>query len=51
MASQCSAIKIILWNLLKKKLKIKDGGEDYIFATTLMDGKTKLIICEKVEMI
>lgn len=35
-------------DLLKKKLKLKDGGQDYIFATTLMDGKPKLIICDKV---
>ena len=35
-------------DLLKKKLKLKDGGEDYIFATTLMNGKPKLILCEKV---
>ena len=34
-------------DLLKKKLKLKDGGEDYIFATTLIDGKPKLIVCKK----
>jgi len=33
--------------LLKKKLKLKDGGEDYIFATTLMDDKPMLILCKK----
>jgi len=33
---------------LKKKLKLKDGGNDYLFATTLMDEKPKLILCEKV---
>jgi 16S rRNA G966 N2-methylase RsmD len=33
--------------VLKKKLKLKDGGEDYIFATTLIDGKPKLLLCEK----
>ena len=33
---------------LKKKLKLKDGGEDYIFATTLMDDKPMLILCKKV---
>mgnify|MGYP003385336435 FL=1 len=38
-------------DLLKKKLKLKDGGADYIFATTLLDGKPKLVLCEKVEMI
>lgn len=34
---------------LKKKLKLKDGGGKYIFATTLMDGKHKLIVCEKTQ--
>lgn len=33
---------------LRKKLKLKDGGELYIFATTLKDGKAMLILCEKV---
>ena len=33
--------------LLKKKLKLKDGGEDYIFATTLMNDKPMLILCKK----
>ena len=33
---------------LKKKLKLKDGGNDYLFATTLLDDKPKLILCEKV---
>jgi len=32
---------------LKKKLKIQDGGDLYIFATKLKDKKYKLIICEK----
>ena len=35
-------------DVLKKKLKLKDGGDDYIFATTLSDGKPKLILCSKV---
>ena len=35
-------------DLLKKKLKLKDGGDDYLFATTLVDDKPKLILCEKV---
>ena len=34
--------------VLKKKLKLKDGGENYIFATTLIDGKPKLLLCKKV---
>lgn len=32
---------------LKKKLKLKDGGEDYIFGTTLQDSKHVLILCKK----
>ena len=35
-------------DVLKKKLKINDGGNDYIFATTLKGEKHKLIVCEKV---
>ena len=33
---------------LKKKLKISDGGEHRIFATTLCTGEKKLIICSKL---
>lgn len=32
---------------LKKKLKLKDGGEEYIFGTTLQDDKHILILCKK----
>lgn len=32
---------------LKRKLKIKDGGELYIFATTLANGKHVIIRCHK----
>ena len=35
-------------DVLKKKLKINDGGNYYIFATTLKGEKLKLIVCEKV---
>ena len=35
-------------NVLKKKIKLNDGGNDYIFATTLKGEKLKLIVCEKV---
>ena len=35
-------------DVLKKKLKINDGGNDYIFATTLKGEQLKLIVCEKV---
>ncbi len=33
---------------LKKKLKISDGGEYKIFATTLCNNEKKLIICKKI---
>lgn len=33
---------------LKRKLKLKDGGNKFIFATTLVDEKPKLILCEKL---
>ena len=32
---------------VKKKLKLKDGGETYLFATTDINGKPILIICVK----
>lgn len=31
---------------LRKKLKLSEGGNDYIFATTLAEGKKVLIICQ-----
>lgn len=34
--------------VLKKKLKIIDGGDYYLFATTLLDNKNCVIICKKV---
>ena len=33
---------------LRKKLKLKDGGELYLFATTLRDGSKVLVKCRKV---
>ncbi len=33
---------------LRKKLKLKDGGDTYIFATTLVSGEHKLFICCKI---
>ncbi len=33
---------------LKKKLKLKDGGDTYIFACTLNNNSKVLIICEKI---
>ena len=32
---------------LRKKLKLKDGGDTYIFGTTTADSRHVLIICEK----
>ena len=32
---------------LRKRLKLKDGGESYIFATTLSDDSHVLVICER----
>jgi 16S rRNA G966 N2-methylase RsmD len=34
---------------LRKKLQLKEGGEVYIFATTLQDEKKALILCEKIK--
>ena len=33
---------------LKKRMHMKDGGENYIFATTLATGEQVLILCEKL---
>ena len=33
---------------LRKRLKLKEGGEDYLFATTLADESKVLIRCKKV---
>ena len=33
---------------LRKKLKLKDGGDTYIFATTTSDGTHRLFICRKI---
>lgn len=32
---------------LRKRMKISEGGNDYIFATTLADNSLKLILCRK----
>lgn len=34
---------------LRKKLKIADGGNQYLFATTLSDNQKRLLICEKLK--
>ena len=31
---------------LRRRLKIKEGGDNYIFATTLANGKHVLIVCK-----
>ena len=33
---------------LRRKLKLKDGGDTYIFATTMASGEHKLLICRKI---
>lgn len=33
---------------LRKKLKLKDGGDVYIFATTMAEGEHRLLICRKI---
>jgi hypothetical protein len=33
---------------LKKKLKISDGGDVYLFASKIMDGSYKILVCKKV---
>lgn len=33
---------------LRKKIKLKEGGETYLFATTLKDGKKVLVKCRKL---
>ena len=33
---------------LRKKLKLKDGGDTYIFATTTANGEHRLLICRKI---
>ena len=33
---------------LRKKLKLSEGGSNYLFATTLADGRHILLICQKV---
>ncbi|MGL1888815.1 MAG: hypothetical protein OCD76_20050 [Reichenbachiella sp.] len=32
---------------IRKKMGIKDGGNVYLFATTLMDGSPKVLVCRK----
>ncbi len=33
---------------LRNKLKLKEGGDTYVFATTLADGQHRLLICRKI---
>ncbi|MBQ7947344.1 MAG: hypothetical protein IJ277_04150 [Bacteroidaceae bacterium] len=32
---------------LRKRLKLSDGGDNYLFATTLADERKVLIVCHK----
>lgn len=32
---------------IKKKLRLKDGGTTYLFATTLLDESKRILVCEK----
>lgn len=34
---------------LRKRLRLQDGGDDYLFATTLQSGQHRLIRCHKVQ--
>jgi 16S rRNA G966 N2-methylase RsmD len=36
---------------LKKKLTLKDGGDYYLFATTLKEEKKALLFCDKIEYV
>ncbi|MDR0364841.1 MAG: class I SAM-dependent methyltransferase [Bacteroidales bacterium] len=31
-----------------KKMKVKEGGDDYLFCTTLLDNKPAVLLCEKI---
>ena len=33
---------------MRKKLKLSEGGDQYLFGTTLMDEKLKVLVCRKV---
>ena len=36
-------------NEIRKKTGIQEGGNDYLFATTLMNGELRVLICEKLK--
>ncbi len=36
---------------IKKKLGIKDGGDIYLFGTTLKNNKLKILVCKKAEIV
>jgi len=36
---------------IRKKIGLKDGGNIYVFATTLSDGRKVLLICEKPDLL
>lgn len=33
---------------IRKKIGVKEGGKDYIFATTLMNNEKRILICKKI---
>ena len=33
---------------LRRRLKLRDGGDTYIFGTTLADGSHVILVCKKV---
>ena len=53
LGKRCAQLNIATRNFkltpeaLKKRLKVGDGGTDYLFATTLADGSAVLLLCEK----
>ena len=34
---------------MRKKLKLKEGGDQYLFGTTLLDGGLKVLVCRKLD--
>lgn len=53
LGKRCTQLNIATRNFkltpeaLKKRLKVGDGGSDYLFATTLASGSAVLLLCEK----
>ena len=36
---------------LRRKLNLRDGGDTYIFATTLLNGDKRLLITRKIDQV